>query len=248
MPNTTVNLVKGTIDPSSCFSDVKQLYDLFIDATTAHVKGEYSLFNFGDTVPAVSDQDKPWIRTIGKAPDKIYVYDNGYWMSLHPVPVGSYERRMWTGTTAQLAEYDGGSAGTPTALTGPFWEVDTDFAAVFPVGVGSFAAGTEVTQGGTGGKDQVTLETSHVPDHKHLGEAYYRVHGGTASSDPSSLASNIKHETGGHTTDAGYNTFSQAGVKTTSIVGDIGEAHDNLPPYRGVYFIKRTIRQYYTAG
>ena len=249
MPNTTVNLVKGTIDPSSCFSDVKQLYDLFIDATTAHVKGEYSLFNFGDTVPAVSDQDKPWIRTIGKAPDKIYVYDNGYWMSLHPVPIGSHERRIWTGTTAQLAQYDGGDTGSVSAFTGPFWEVDTDFSAVFPVGVGEFASGTEVSNGGTGGEDKTTLTPNQVPDHKHLGEAYYRASASSsAATDPTGIADNTLHENKGHTTNANYNVFSIAGVRTTSIDGGSGEAHDNLPPYRGVYFIKRTIRQFYTAG
>jgi len=140
MPNTTVNLVKGTIPSSACFSSVQALYDLVIDSTTAHVKGEYSLFNFGDTVPAVSDQDKPWIRTIGNAPDKVYVYESGYWLSLHPVPYGSQERRIWTGTTADLATYDGGSAGDPSVFSGPFWEVDTNFAAVFPVGVGEFSS------------------------------------------------------------------------------------------------------------
>ena len=249
MPNTTVNLVKGTIEPSACFSSVQALYDLVIDSTTAHVKGEYSLFNFGDTVPAVSDQDKPWIRTIGNAPDKIYVYESGYWLSRHPVPADSYERRICT--TAQLAEYDGGGVGTATTFTGPFWEVDPDFSAVFPVGVGTFASGTDVDNGGTGGEDKTTLTSSQLPNHQHDGKAYYASEQSAASSnstDPSGNADDCEHESKGHTAGSGVG-FSVAGVRTEgSLVGGSGEAHDNLPPYRGVYFIKRTIRQYYTAG
>jgi len=249
MPNTTVNLVKGTIPTSACFSSVQALYDLVIDSTTAHVKGEYSLFNFGDTVPAVSDQDKPWIRTIGNAPDKVYVYESGYWLSLHPVPVGSYERRIWTGTTAQLAQYDGGDTGSVSAFTGPFWEVDTDFSAVFPVGVGEFASGTEVDNGGTGGEDKTTLTSNQVPDHQHDGKAYYPSDQAViTSTDPSGVNDRCEHEGQGHTTGGGKG-YSTAGVRTEGpLVGGSGEAHDNLPPYRGVYFIKRTIRQYYTAG
>ena len=230
MPNTTVNLVKGTIPSSACFSSVQALYDLVIDSTTAHVKGEYSLFNFGDTVPAVSDQDKPWIRTIGNAPDKVYVYESGYWLSLHPVPIGSQERRIWTGTTAELAGYDGGDTGSISAFTGPFWEVDTDFSAVFPVGVGTFASGTQVNAGNTGGVEEVTLTTAQMPEHSHD----FTLNGYNSSQD-----SNTGNE-------YGFDGKSPQSLKTDNTGS--GEAHNNLPPYRGVYFIKRTGRQYYTAG
>lgn len=125
MPNTTVNLVKGTMPPNACFSSVEALYDLFIDSTTAHVKGQYSLFNYGDSVPAASDRDKPWIRTINQAPDRVYVYKSGYWLSKHPCPALSKERRIWTGTASELITYDGGSdVATPNDYQGPMWEVD----------------------------------------------------------------------------------------------------------------------------
>ena len=125
MPNTTVNLVKGPIPPNACFSSVQALYDLFIDQTTAHVKGQYTLFNYGESAPAASDRDKPWIRTINQSPDKIYVHQSGYWLSKHPSPASSKERRIWTGTAAELITYDGGSdATTPNVYQGPMWEID----------------------------------------------------------------------------------------------------------------------------
>ena len=130
--NQSVTLVKGTIPPGLCFSNIPELYNTFVDTTTAYVNGNYSLFNFGNSTPSTDDNDKPWIRTDGDGrPDKMYVYKDGYWICKHPTPASGKERRIWTGTDTELLSYeaDGNSSSTATIYSGPFWEVDTTLTA-----------------------------------------------------------------------------------------------------------------------
>lgn len=248
--NQSVTLVKGSVPDGTCFENVQDLYNLFINLTSAHVDGDYSLFNYGDSEPSVDDRTKPWVRTISGNFDRIYVYNNGAWSSPHPVPADTapnpHERRIWVGTESQLKVYDGGSDAGLSETTGPFWAVDPAFAAAFPVGVGSFPSDDNVPVKGTGGSETVTLKESELPNHSHKGKAYYRSAGGSNSNDPSGNADNLYHENSGHTTSTG-GTFAAAGVLTEGLSGSSGGGHTNLPPYYGVYFIKRTRRIYYTV-
>ena len=60
---------------------------------SSYMPGNYSLYNFGNTVPAVEDQDRPWLRTNADgSPDRLYVYFNGKWVAPHPVPASDSER------------------------------------------------------------------------------------------------------------------------------------------------------------
>lgn len=128
----SVTLVKGTIPPGLCFSNVSELYNTFVDTTTAYVDGNYSLFNYGSQTPSADDTDKPWIRIDPNTQkfDRVYGYSDGYWVAPHPCPPSGKERRIWTGTTAELKEYEAFGntleASEGNIYTGPFWEVDTD--------------------------------------------------------------------------------------------------------------------------
>lgn len=130
--NQSVTLVKGSIPPGLCFSNIPELYSTFVDTTTAYVNGNYSLFNFGNSTPSADDNDKPWMRTDSDGrPDKMYVYKDGYWLCKHPTPASGKERRIWTGTDTELLSYEaeGNSLSTATIYSGPFWEVDTTLTA-----------------------------------------------------------------------------------------------------------------------
>ena len=226
--NHSVVLQAGTVPPNACFTSVAEMYQLFISITSAYVNGNYSLYNFGESKPSVNDTDKPWIRTVNGFPDKLYVYQNGYWLSPHLVPTSGSERRMWVGGLNDLKTYDGGADEDVSDYTGPFWEVDEELAAKFPVGVGEFPSGVEVAVNGTGGVDEVTLTTDQIPDHTHD----VKLGGLNASLD----------------SDAG-NEYGGDGLTEQTITSEGtggGSAHTNLPPYYGVYFIKRTARVYYS--
>jgi|10_taG_2_1085330.scaffolds.fasta_scaffold72524_2 hypothetical protein len=239
--NQQVILQAGSVPTETCFESIQQLYNTFINNTTAYVAGGYSLFNYGDSTPAVDDQDRPWVRTIGGKPDRIYSFVNGKWISKHSIPAGGNVRQMWVGSEVELETYDGGESGTAKDMAGPFWTVDTDMSARFPVGVGDFAAAVK----GTGGEENHTLLTAEMPAHKHAPFA-----GGKKIWHDKYLGSSQEGTTG----DTRVRHFGDgpegAGISLAEDLykeaGD-GEAHNNLPPYYGVYFIKRTSRIYYTV-
>lgn len=188
------------------------------------------MFNYGDSTPAVDDQDRPWIRTIGGKPDRLYSFVDGEWVSKHSIPAGGNVRQMWVGSEVALETYDGGESGTAKDMAGPFWTVDIDMSARFPVGVGDFAAA--VTD--TGGEKNTTLEEKNLPPHVH---------------DLNHTERTLKNV--GANQHEGEGTFI-AGSRTvngmiTAGSSQTSESFTNLPPYYGVYFIKRTSRIYYTV-
>lgn len=226
--NQSVTLVKGTVPNGTCFDSVSDLYNTFVDLTTAYVDGAYSLFNYGPNEPSATDRDKPWIKTNGSAPERIYIYYNGFWSSEHPVPYDSKERRIWTGTTTELLTYEGGVDVGVSDHTGPFWEVDTALSDRFLIGVGDTASAAT----STGGEKDTTLEEKNLPPHTHDLNYTERAY------------ANGSQHTGEGSFIAGAKTVN--GMITAGS-GQKSESFTNLPPYYGVYFIKRTNRKYYTA-
>jgi len=222
--NQSVTLVKGTVPDGTCFNSVSDLYNTFVDLTTAYVDGAYSLFNYGATEPSPSDRDKPWIKTGSSSePERMYTFYNGAWSSLHPVPSDSSERRMWVGSVTDLATYDGGNS-----TEGAMWEVDTALQDRFPIGVGDTATSVK----NTGGEKETTLEEKNLPPHSHELNFTNRAYG------------NGSQHTGEGSFIAGPEI---ANGMITAGSGQKSEPVTNLPPYYGVYFIKRTSRKYYIA-
>jgi microcystin-dependent protein len=245
--STNISLTMGTLS-KSCYGDLQEhAVDLVSQMTGTVLDGSLK-YIISETAPGADDRDKLWIKTSSGAPVRQYVYYNGAWVWPHNIPAGDTKLQIYKGSAESVATLDGGTAGAVGSSSGPFWEIDPDLSGKFPLGAGTLPSGTEVNSGTTGGSETVTLTSDQLPDHGHLGEAYYRAQAGAASgTDPSGLADDTLHENAGHTTRATYNNFNKAGVITTSMTGTTGQAHNNMPPYYGVYFIKRTARQYYVG-
>ena len=242
-----IPLFSGVL-PSSCYSNFQGLSDDIMSYGYGLIDGatEYIV---SETAPGADDQGKLWIQVNSyHQPIRQWIYSGGAWLWPHPIPPNDNRLQMFVGSAAEVDTLDGGVAGTAGAKSGPFWEIYSDMSAKFPMGVGTLEDGTSVAVTNTGGQERVTLTSTQVPDHQHKGKAYYKASGGTAGSDESGLMDNLYHENSGHTTNSGTTSVAAAGVLTSETVGTIGESHPNLPPYYGVYFIKRTGRQFYTAS
>lgn len=232
MPNLTlITLTPPSLPVGYCPLNYQNLANDIISGTQATFNSAIgnSFFNFGSTTPALNNQVYPWLDEDGNW----WVFNGGYWNRKNPVPPGTFERRIFIGTTNDLLSYDGGdgTSNAPTNYTGAMWEVDTNFQARFPVGAGTFAASGVVTVGGTttstaiAGEDQHTLTVPEIPAHTHN---FFPL----VTADANNGGAN------------GVQYGTTANVATSSTGG--GAAHNNLPPFYGVYFIKRSARVYYT--
>ena len=230
MPNLTlITLTPPSLPIGYCPTNYQQLANDVISGTQATFNSTIgsSFFNFGASVPTLNNQVYPWLDEDGNW----WVYKDGYWLRKNPVAIGSSERRVYVGTTTDLQTYDGGNTNTLSNWSGPMWEVDTEFEARFPVGAGTFAAsGVVVVQGkvtstAVAGEDKHTLTVPEMPSHTH---SFFPL----VTADANNGGAN------------GVQYGATANVATSSTGGDA--AHNNLPPFYGVYFIKRTGRVYYT--
>ena len=233
MPNLTlITLTAPSLPANYCPASYQKLANDIIGGTQATFNSTIgnSFFNFGPTYPAINNRIYPWLDENGQW----WIYDQGRWTYKNTVAANGYDRRIFVGTTTDLLSYDGGdgASGTPTNYTGAMWTVDTSFDARFPVGVGAFVASGAVAVNGTAtatsivGEDKHTLTIPELPSHTHNVATLINdsISGGDQKLIPLQSTGN--------------------NLASSSVGGDA--AHNNLPPFYGVYFIKRTGRVYYT--
>ena len=251
MPNLTlITLTPPSLPVSYCPLNYQNLANDIIGGTQAVFNSTIgnSFFNFGPTFPAINNRIYPWLDENGQW----WIFDQGFWIYKNPVVAGSYERRIFVGTTNDLLSYDGGD-GTAVAgdTSGPMWMVDTLLDARFPVGVGAFAASGSVAVLGTAtstsivGEDQHLLTTAEMPTHTHQVSIKTFGHGGN---DGDRVAADGGTSSPTLTNNVTAFPSSTLDPDVDAIAANTGgnAAHNNLPPFYGVYFIKRTSRIYYT--
>ena len=250
MPNLTlITLTPPSLPVSYCPLNYQNLANDIIGGTQAVFNSTIgnSFFNFGPTYPAINNRIYPWLDENGQW----WIYDQGFWLRKNPV-TAAYERRIYVGTTTDLLSYDGGDGTTTaTSTTGPMWEVDTEFEARFPVGVGAFVASGAVavlgktTSTSIAGEDQHKLTIPELAAHTHDVAIKVFGHGGEDGDRSAADGGTTSNTVTNNTTIFPSSTIDpDLDAKAVSVGGDI--AHNNLPPFYGVYFIKRTIRVYYT--
>lgn len=229
-----ITLTAGTFPEGYCFTTLQQYYNDILSLTDAQLPGTITPFNYGAEKPDPSF-DYPWIRTDDNGNfDRIYTFGSlGVWTSPHPTPPGSNERRIWVGLLSELPTYDGGDGGGLSTITGPMWEVDTAFNLRFPYG--SDGDSGTVKPKDTGG----SATAAGLPAHTHTLPTY-TPSGGTVDDfvigDAAVLRSADNRP--GQT----LTTFE------TSSSGSGAGTLDTIPPFYGVFFIKRTSRVYYTVA
>lgn len=249
MPNILLPLQAGEWPQGLCPPDWPQALVAIANALKAVLPGQ-TFYNYGDTKPAPEFQAYPWLRTI----DARWYQFTGSWISPNQ-ETSADVRRIFVGDAAALAAYDGGAAGAVTANSGPMWEVDTVASARFLVGAGTFPSTLVVAVGGVGGAEQHTLTDAEggVGQHTHAfglsnpgnDDAYFKK-AGAPGTVPGYLGyyitgSNGNIELNQTTADLFTLPSGAAGAGVTPTPFSL------LPPYYGVWIIKRTARLNYVV-
>ena len=196
-----------------------------------------------------------WVPTSGDIPiypGYVFVWHAtiGHWVSRHPVNANDASRRIYVGTSASIATYDGGDGGALTIGSGPMWALDAAFDGRTPVGVGVIPTSSPSvsilnpldTQDSASriGEYQHSLIAAEMPPHTH---------------DFTVIANNTDSQGQGKLTggkddgpwDGQYDgTTKNAGGD--SATPPVVAPHMTMQPFIGVYFIKRTLRQFLVAG
>lgn len=177
---TPISLTPQSIPSGFCPSSWQAVLDQFLASTDARLPGTYNTFNFGDATPSAADRGKPWLRTISGEIDRWYVFENGIWISKHPIENVDGKRIKYEGTLASIDTIDGGNSNPVTDRDGPFWELDVAVESVpnaSPTqvvfdssGSGTWNVPSSVTEvlvelwgaGGGGGQDPGTATTDQV--------------------------------------------------------------------------------------
>lgn len=239
-------LIPGTLD-YNCYPALPQtLYNDMFEKGVAVLVGSLTGVLLQDAEPAVADRDKVWIRTSGGSPvfPTTWVFYNGSWVAKHPVPASDSRVYIWKGSSAAVDTLDGGTAGAISSNTGPFWEIDHDFDQRVPIGVGTLPiTSTVLNVGDTGGLEQApfTISQSNLPAVK----IPISIDGGgdAATAEDGRLrvgaGTEIDWQASTSSSDVGYTRALNPGTVTPIDI-------NRMPPYRVVYFIKRTARIWLT--
>lgn len=227
-------------------------------------------FTMGNSTPTTTNPPV-WLQTTQDATSanpnafgemiRWFFFDGANWLSPHPVPPNSPECRIWLGSESAAWGYDGGngadpSVQPPTATTGAMWIVETAFQFRFPMGAGKNSVGFDGNVPSTvspleqGGDERVALTPGETPpsSHTHFVAADENVAEVAHVLTPTTVASWQGNDNGGTNEYQLGGSALPATLGLTSLVGTTlpATSHQNLPPYLGVFFIKRSVRAYYT--
>lgn len=185
--------------------------------------------------PTLGQSNYLWLKLDSAGiPLRIYkLYGTGVgadnrWHAVHPIKPGVTVITTDAGfNLADIGTYDGG--GLPG--TGAMWEINTELQGRFPLGVSS--DGSTYPIGTLGGEAAHVLSLTELPAHSH----------GFAPilSSDASPPSMVRLTAGNSSTTIGSGTFN------TNTAGT-GDAHNNLPPYRTAYYLRRTTRTDYVEA
>jgi hypothetical protein len=235
LETSLIRLTPPSLPTGYCPTSFQQFATDVMRGTQARFQSSIgnTFFNYGNSTPETDNRVYPWFDLDGNWWN--YSGDAGGWIRKHPYIAAGGERLIWTGTLNDLKTFDGGADEVVTnpLYQGPMWEQDTGPIGKFLVTVGALGTsgnvtvGTSITDTNVSGEDKVTLTTAQIPSHNHTI---------TAKVD-------LDIDSGGGRTLAGSGAEFTDSMNSDSTGS--GESHKNIPPFYGIYLIKRTSRTHY---
>jgi hypothetical protein len=209
----------------------------------------------GSTAPSNAFQNFVWAMTdTAGALVRFYAWANGGWAAQHALVPGSM--MLWRGALPNFATFDGGDGGALGQYSGPMWRAVTEMDGRFPIGVGALPtpSTTTIALAAQGGEEEHVLSAAEGgAGHMHYTGRYV----GTTNYSNCDLvmptAPNMVVPSMAGMAHHSENVPFAADVSTaagliTKVFDDPNvttDAHTNMPPYLGVYFLERTARTHY---
>lgn len=236
MPNQlTLAIQPGQLASGFCPASYQEMLNGFSGAQTVIFPVTFTGITVSSTKP--TDTTQAWLRldTLGR-PSRIYYFAQGAWLSPHPLQPDM--AIPWFDVVPSLTSYDGGDASAISAVSGPMWEVVTEMAAKFPLATGNLPiSGISVAVGDAGGEEKHTLTSAEMPPHVH--DITQNLFSDSLSRGGQTCLA--KNPQGDGTGPATLITDSTGGSGTPAAA----QAHQNLPPYFGMTWLRRTDRLFY---
>lgn len=229
--STPITIIPGTLPPGYCYPSDPQTYNVdIVSRIQAFLDENFPGIYVGVVEPPADQRNRVWFHS---SSTKWYYYISGQWQREFEVPNGGVSsqagyRALWTGTEADLVTYQGGSAGAVGPSTGPLWEVDHTFDARSLFAPGTLPSTAVITANTNGGNETHILTQAELPN-INFQAALKAGQADGLDADNSQVLCNPNQTS--------VNPYT---LNVPS--GGSGSAFSLLPPYRGVFVIKRTIR------
>lgn len=244
MADLTLPIQTSSLPSGFCPTDYQTMWNGFAAAGFVTFPSTFTGITASATKP--TDTTQAWLQldTLGR-PVRIYFFASGAWLSLHPLVSGL--TMIWTTALPTMSTFDGGDANPISPISGPMWEVVTTANARIPIGVGTLPSGAVIAVGGTGGQEQVTLDLTNSPAHNH------QMFVGSSDGSTGGIREALQTVDNPHAgTAAAYKLNDGAGgdnyvQNTGGDAGGLAVAHDNMPPYLGIYLVRRTARLFFVV-
>jgi hypothetical protein len=237
MPISIPVTFEPPVFPEGFCPELQEFATQFTALLRGYVNGQFQGVIVSETEPAPEFRDRVWFKLNGPNTGW-FVYLNGAWVRPYPIEPNSGLILEWEGTLAELKLFGGGEDAPVTATTGPFWEEAPEYRGKLTVGVGDLSpSGRSLSLGQELGADKVTLVESELPRITPTVDANGR--GNAMAAVPGS----------GSRTGIVFQQTPSGDPFGTLDVSEIGgdEPHENMPPVKALYKIRRTARIYIRA-
>lgn len=226
----TIQVQSDTVPAGFCppFFNSAEWFEI-VDLLHIELPDCLSTVIISDTAPGPDYLDSCWFKTSSDYPVRPYVFKDGKWLARHPIAVGFVLMTEAADAAAIAALDESGAvpADPVTTTSGAFWEPLAAMAARMPIHPGTLpVSSTVVNVTNTGGIEKHVLTVAEMPSHTHNSDMIMPYNGARALSNASANDSAL--------------------LSATTATGG-GTAHENMPPYYGIWFVRRTARLYYVG-
>lgn len=234
-------VVPDSLSSGVCYATEQERLNDFSAHQTVVFPTTFAGITVSSTHP--SDTTQAWLKldSLGR-PTQLYYFAQGAWLSIHPAVPGT--TILWKDALPNFDTFDGGDANALSQISGHMWDQVTDANARIPIGVGTLPSGAVIAVAGTGGEEKHTITVSELPAHSHF---VSNIDQSLSALTPANFLAK-----GNLPDDAQSFDYNLYGTATTPTIGNSsntggGQASNNMPPYYGVYLLRRTTRLYYTV-